>query len=206
MEHGAWLVQAVALLGKRWLPRPGGDLLCTFLTMPSIKKTMEKVMGPSPGQRVRTLQEELTRIREEGAMVRQMMSQIIEERAAREADLERIRERMRIAGLLSREELEVMFRAEERLRRGGMLRENSVRFSGPRRTSALPAPDRMTLEDMVAEDLGVSQYENMSLGPLRMVEVDGSERRSMGWWCGVGMVMLLLVVVLVAVLVAVYLN
>ena len=87
-----------------------------------------------------------------------------------------------------------------------MLRENSVRFSGPRRTSALPAPDRMTLEDMVAEDLGVSQYENMSLGPLRMVEVDGSERRSMGWWCGVGMVMLLLVVVLVAVLVAVYLN
>ena len=180
--------------------------LLLHLTMPSIKKTMEKVMGPSPGQRVRTLQEELTRIREEGAMVRQMMSQIIEERAAREADLERVRERMRIAGLLSREELEVMFRAEERLRRGGMLRENSVRFSGPRRTSALPAPDRMTLEDMVAEDLGVSQYENMSLGPLRMVEVDGSERRSMGWWCGVGMVMLLLVVVLVAVLVAVYLN
>ena len=180
-------------------------LLLHFM-MPSIKKTMEKVMGPSPGQRVKTLQEELTRIREEGAMVRQMMSQIIEERAAREADLERIRERMRIAGLLSREELEVMFRAEERLRRGGMLRENSVRFSGPRRTSALPAPDRMTLEDMVAEDLGVSQYENMSLGPLRMVEVDGSERRSMGWWCGVGMVMLLLVVVLVAVLVAVYLN
>ena len=174
--------------------------------MPSIKKTMEKVMGPSPGQRVRTLQEELTRIREEGTMVRQMMSQIIEERAAREADLERIRERMRIAGLLSREELEVMFRAEERLRRGGMLRENSVRFSGPRRTSALPAPDRMTLEDMVAEDLGVSQYENMSLGPLRMVEVDGSERSSMGWWCGVGMVMLLFVVVIVAVLVAVYLN
>ena len=180
--------------------------LLLHLTMPSIKKTMEKVMGPSPGQRVRTLQEELTRIREEGAMVRQMMSQIIEERAAREADLERVRERMRIAGLLSREELEVMFRAEERLRRGGMLRENSVRFSGPRRTSALPAPDRMTLEDMVAEDLGVSQYENMSLGPLRMVEVDGSERRPMGWWCGVGMVMLLLVVVLVAVLVAVYLN
>ena len=31
MEHGAWLVQAVALLGKRWPPRPGGDLLCTFL-------------------------------------------------------------------------------------------------------------------------------------------------------------------------------
>ena len=180
--------------------------LLLHLTMPSIKKTMEKVMGPSPGQRVRTLQEELTRIREEGAMVRQMMSQIIEERAAREADLERVRERMRIAGLLSREELEVMFRAEERLRRGGMLRENSVRFSGPRRTSALPAPDRMTLEDMVAEDLGVSQYENMSLGPLRMVEVDGSERRSMGWWCGIGMVVLLLVVVLVAVLVAVYLN
>ena len=180
--------------------------LLLHLTMPSIKKTMEKVMGPSPGQRVRTLQEELTRIREEGAMVRQMMSQIIEERAAREADLERVRERMRIAGLLSREELEVMFRAEERLRRGGMLRENSVRFSGPRRTSALPAPDRMTLEDMVAEDLGVSQYENMSLGPLRMVEVDGSERSSMGWWCGVGMVMLLFVVVLVAVLVAVYLN
>ena len=180
--------------------------LLLHFTMPSIKKTMEKVMGPSPGQRVRTLQEELTRIREEGTMVRQMMSQIIEERAAREADLERIRERMRIAGLLSREELEVMFRAEERLRRGGMLRENSVRFSGPRRTSALPAPDRMTLEDMVAEDLGVSQYENMSLGPLRMVEVDGSERSSMGWWCGVGMVMLLFVVVIVAVLVAVYLN
>ena len=76
--------------------------LLLHLTMPSIKKTMEKVMGPSPGQRVRTLQEELTRIREEGAMVRQMMSQIIEERAAREADLERVRERMRIAGLLSR--------------------------------------------------------------------------------------------------------
>ena len=100
--------------------------LLLHLTMPSIKKTMEKVMGPSPGQRVKTLQEELTRIREEGAMVRQMMSQIIEERAAREADLER----MRIAGLLSGEELEVMYRAEERLRRGGMFRENSVRFTG----------------------------------------------------------------------------
>ena len=31
MEHGAWLDQAGALLGKRWPPRPGGDLLCTFL-------------------------------------------------------------------------------------------------------------------------------------------------------------------------------
>ena len=31
MEHGAWLDQAGALLGKRWPPRPGGNLLCTFL-------------------------------------------------------------------------------------------------------------------------------------------------------------------------------
>ena len=179
--------------------------LLLHYTMPSIKKTMEKVMGPSPGQRVKTLQEELTRIREEGAMVRQMMSQIIEERAAREADLERSRERMRIAGLLSGEELEVMYRAEERLRRGGMFRENSIRFTGPGRMS-LAAPDRMSLEELVAEDFGPSLYENMTLGPLRMQEDDGSESTSGGWWCGVGMIMLFLVAVILAVLVAVYLN
>ena len=37
MEHGAWLDQAEALLGKRWPPRPGGDLLCTFLGSKKVK-------------------------------------------------------------------------------------------------------------------------------------------------------------------------
>ena len=54
-------------------------LLLHFI-MPSLKKTVEKVMGPSPAQRARLLNTELQCIRDEGVMLRGMLSQIIEER------------------------------------------------------------------------------------------------------------------------------
>ena len=97
------------------------NLLLLFV-MPSLKKTVEKVMGPSPAQRARRLNEELQRIRDEGASLRNMLARIIEERGARDAELLRYGDRMRIAGMLSAAELEVLVRAEDRLRRRGVVR------------------------------------------------------------------------------------
>ena len=47
------------------------NLLLLFV-MPSLKKTVEKVMGPSPAQRARLLNEELQRIRDEGISLRKI--------------------------------------------------------------------------------------------------------------------------------------
>ena len=48
--------------------------------MPSLKRTVEKVMGPSPSTRRILLQAELRRIREEGVETRAMLAQVIEDR------------------------------------------------------------------------------------------------------------------------------
>ena len=79
-------------------------------------------MGPSPAQRARRLNEELQRIRDEGISLRNMLARIIEERGARDAELLRYWDRMRIAGMLSAAELEVLVRAEDRLRRRSVVR------------------------------------------------------------------------------------
>ena len=90
--------------------------------MPTLKKTLEKVIGPSPTERARVLNVELQRIRDEGITLRGMLSQIIEERGAQDAELLRYGARMRLAGMLSTAELEVLSRAEDRLRRRGIVR------------------------------------------------------------------------------------
>ena len=170
------------------------------IVMPTLRKTVEKIVGRSPAQRARDLQAELERIREEGSMVRAMMAQIIEERAAREAELERSRERMRIAGLLSAEELDMMIQAEDRLRRGGMWRDSMGGIvSGSRRIAALPLPNLGggTLEEMVAEDLGQDRYESMVLGPLQSVDDEIGGGRGNGWWCWLGFIAAVLVIVVV---------
>ena len=138
--------------------------LLLHLIMPSLKKTVEKVMGPSPSQRARRLNEELQRIRDEGIMLRGMLGQIIEERGAGDAELLRYGDRMRLAGLLSAAELGVLMRAEDRLRRRGAVR------------GALTGPcvGSHTIEEMTLEDLGVDQSKNVVLGPLRMVDDEES--------------------------------
>ena len=163
------------------------NLLLLFV-MPSLKKTVEKVMGPSPAQRTRHLNEELQRIRDEGIMLRGMLSQIIEERGARDAELLRYGDRMRMAGMLSSSELEVLLRAEDRLRRRGALR------------GAVAGPVGInSIEEMVAEDLvGPDQSQNIVLGPLRMMEEDqsGGFSRSCSrcFWLGLFIVVLVLAV------------
>ena len=166
-------------------------------------------MGPSPAQRSRNLQLELQRIREEGNVVRTMMQSIMEERAAREAEMERIRERLRVAGLLTTEELEVMIRAEEMLRRGGLARDSMGRIvNDVRRRNGLPVPDlvRGTLEELVADDLGENQYEAIVLGPLRAIGDEGGQGRRSSWWCWLGLIIVVLVVAVVglSVLVGIY--
>ena len=174
--------------------------LLLHIIMPSLKSTVERVMGPSPAQRSRNLQLELQRIREEGNVVRTMMQSIMEERAAREAEMERIRERLRVAGLLTTEELEVMIRAEEMLRRGGLARDSMGRIvNDVRRRNGLPVPDlvRGTLEELVADDLGDNQYEAIVLGPLRAIGDEGSQGRRSSWWCWLGLIIVVLVVAVV---------
>ena len=159
------------------------NLLLLFV-MPSLKKTVEKVMGPSPAQRARLLNEELQRIRDEGISLRNMLARIIEERGARDAELLGYGDRMRMAGMLSTAELEVLVRAEDRLRRRGVLRGPAVRTD--------------TIEEMTMEDLGLDQQQDIVLGPLRMVDDDQSSgvARSCSrcLWLGLFVVVLVLVV------------
>ena len=136
------------------------------IVMPSLKRTVEKVMGPSPSTRRILLQAELRRIREEGIETRAMLAQVIEERNLREVTLRRDRQRMRMAGILGSEELEMMLVAEERLRRGGIT------------TGRLLAPT--DVPDEVEEAFGrfveveerAEQTETPGYGPLHMVEED----------------------------------
>ena len=135
-----------------------------YIIMPSIKKTVEKVMGPSPSTRRILLQAELRRIREEGIETRAMLAQVIEDRNLREITMRRDRQRMRMAGILGSEELEMMLVAEERLRRGGIT------------TGRLLAPT--DVPDEVEEALGrfveveerVEQTDNLDYGPLHTLE------------------------------------
>ena len=162
-------------------------LLLHFI-MPSLKKTVEKVMGPSPAQRARLLNTELQRIRDEGVMLRGMLSQIIEERGARDAELLRYGARMRLAGMLSVAELEVLSRAEDRLRRRGIIR------------GALLGPDVVapSIEDMTLDDLSEGPHQNVVLGPLRMQDDESSVGLSRScsrcFWLGFLLVVLVLAV------------
>ena len=136
------------------------------IIMPSLKRTVEKVMGPSPSTRRILLQAELRRIREEGIETRAMLAQVIEDRNLREVTMRRDRQRMRMAGILGSEELEMMLVAEERLRRGGIT------------TGRLLAPT--DVPDEVEEAFGrfveveerAEQTETPGYGPLHMVEED----------------------------------
>ena len=166
-------------------------LLLHFI-MPSLKKTVEKVMGPSPSTRRILLQAELRRIREEGIETRAMLAQVIEDRNLREITMRRDRQRMRMAGILGSEELEMMLVAEERLRRGGIT------------TGRLLAPT--DVPDEVEEALGrfveveerAEQTDNLDYGPLHSVEeerVDSMSRDcSRCFWLGLFIVVLVLAV------------
>ena len=162
--------------------------LLLLAVMPSLKKTVERVMGPSPAQRARRLNEELQRIRDEGISLRNMLARIIEERGARDAELLRYGDRMRIAGMLSAAELEVLVRAEDRLRRRGVVR-------GVQQGSAVRTD---TIEEMSMEDLGLDQQQDIVLGPLRMVDDDKSSGAARSCsrclWLGLFVVVLVLAV------------
>ena len=166
--------------------------LLLHFVMPSLKKTVEKVMGPSPSTRRILLQAELRRIREEGIETRAMLAQVIEDRNLREITMRRDRQRMRMAGILGSEELEMMLVAEERLRRGGIT------------TGRLLAPT--DVPDEVEEALGrfveveerAEQTDNFDYGPLHTVEEEqtGNISRdcSRCLWLGMFIVVLVLAV------------
>ena len=166
--------------------------LLLHVIMPSLKKTVEKVMGPSPSTRRILLQAELRRIREEGIETRAMLAQVIEDRNLREITMRRDRQRMRMAGILGSEELEMMLVAEERLRRGGI---TTGRFLAP-----------TDVPDEVEEALGrfgeveerAEQTDNLDYGPLHSVEeerVDSMSRDcSRCFWLGLFIVVLVLAV------------
>ena len=160
--------------------------------MPSLKKTVEKVMGPSPSTRRILLQAELRRIREEGIETRAMLAQVIEDRNLREITMRRDRQRMRMAGILGSEELEMMLVAEERLRRGGIT------------TGRLLAPT--DVPDEVEEALGrfveveerAEQTDNLDYGPLHTLEEEQTGNMSRDCsrclWLGMFIVVLVLAV------------
>ena len=162
------------------------------IVMPSLKRTVEKVMGPSPSTRRILLQAELRRIREEGMETRAMLAQVIEERNLREVTMRRDRQRMRMAGILGSEELEMMLVAEERLRRGGIT------------TGRLLAPT--DVPDEVEEAFGrfveveerAEQTETPGYGPLHMVEEDQDSYMATScsrcMWLGLFIVVLVLAV------------
>ena len=157
--------------------------LLLHVIMPSLKKTVEKVMGPSPSTRCILLQAELRRIREEGIETRAMLAQVIEDRNLREITMRRDRQRMRMAGILGSEELEMMLVAEERLRRGGIT------------TGRLLAPT--DVPDEVEEALGrfveveerAEQTDNFDYEPLhtwgrnRPATYRGTALGVCGWGC-----------------------
>ena len=167
-------------------------LILHFVIMPSFRKTVEKVVGPSPSTRAIMLQAELRRIREEGIETRAMLAQVIEDRNLREITMRRDRQRMRMAGILGSEELEMMLVAEERLRRGGIT------------TGRLLAPT--DVPDEVEEALGrfveveerAEQTDNFDYGPLHTVEEEqtGNISRdcSRCLWLGMFIVVLVLAV------------
>ena len=167
-------------------------LILHFVIMPSFRKTVEKVVGPSPSTRAIMLQAELRRIREEGVETRAMLAQVIEDRNLREVAMRRDRQRMRMAGILGSEELEMMLVAEERLRRGGIT------------TGRLLAPT--DVPDEVEEALGrfveveerAEQTDNFDYGPLHTVEEEqtGNISRdcSRCLWLGMFIIVLVLAV------------
>ena len=137
-------------------------LILQFIIMPSFCKTVEKVIGPSPSTRAILLQAELRRIREDGEASRALMGQIIEERNRRETLMRRDRQRMRMAGILGSEELEMMLVAEERLRRGGIT------------TGRLLTPE---VDPGLEEDLGRFLRWRRGRGKRRLTSTGLS-----GWW------------------------
>ena len=166
-------------------------LLLHFI-MPSLKKTVEKVMGPSPSTRRILLQAELRRIREEGIETRAMLAQVIEDRNLREITMRRDRQRMRMAGILGSEELEMMLVAEERLRRGGI---TTGRFLAP---TDVPDEVEEALGRFVEVEERAEQTDNLDYGPLHSVEeerVDSMSRDcSRCFWLGLFIVVLVLAV------------
>ena len=163
-----------------------------YIIMPSIKKTVEKVMGPSPSTRRILLQAELRRIREEGIETRAMLAQVIEDRNLREITMRRDRQRMRMAGILGSEELEMMLVAEERLRRGGI---TTGRFLAP---TDVPDEVEEALGRFVEVEERAEQTDNLDYGPLHSVEeerVDSMSRDcSRCFWLGLFIVVLVLAV------------
>ena len=136
------------------------------IVMPSLKRTVEKVMGPSPSTRRILLQAELRRIREEGIETRAMLAQVIEDRNLREVTMRRDRQRMRMAGILGSEELEMMLVAEERLRRGGI---TTGRLLAP-----TDVPDEVddAFGRFVEVEERAGQTDDLDYGPLHSVEED----------------------------------
>ena len=166
--------------------------LLLHFVMPSQKKTVEKVMGPSPSTRRILLQAELRRIREEGIETRAMLAQVIEDRNLREITMRRDRQRMRMAGILGSEELEMMLVAEERLRRGGI---TTGRFLAP---TDVPDEVEEALGRFVEVEERAEQTDNLDYGPLHSVEeerVDSMSRDcSRCFWLGLFIVVLVLAV------------
>ena len=162
------------------------------IIMPSLKKTVEKVMGPSPSTRRILLQAELRRIREEGLETRALLAQVIEDRNLREVAMRRDRQRMRMAGILGSEELELMLIAEERLRRGGI---TTGRFLAP---TDVPDEVEEALGRFVEVEERAEQTENLDYGPLHTVEeerIDNMSRDcSRCLWLGLFIVVLVLAV------------
>ena len=139
-------------------------LILHFVIMPSFRKTVEKVVGPSPSTRAIMLQAELRRIREEGVETRAMLAQVIEDRNLREVAMRRDRQRMRMAGILGSEELEMMLVAEERLRRGGI---TTGRLLAP---TGVPDEVEEALGRFVEVEERAEQTDNIDYGPLHTVE------------------------------------
>ena len=166
--------------------------LLLHIIMPSLKKTVEKVMGPSPSTRRILLQAELRRIREEGLETRALLAQVIEDRNLREVAMHRDRQRMRMAGILGSEELELMLIAEERLRRGGI---TTGRFLAP---TDVPDEVEEALGRFVEVEERAEQTENLDYGPLHTVEeerIDNMSRDcSRCLWLGLFIVVLVLAV------------
>ena len=103
--------------------------------------------------------------------------------------------RMRLAGMLSAAEVEVLSRTEDRLRRRGIVR------------GALLGPDvvAQSMEDMSMADFGPNHPDNIVLGPLRMQDDDVSMGRSRScsrclWLCLFILVLVLAVTGLAALL------
>ena len=167
-------------------------LILHFVIMPSFRKTVEKVVGPSPSTRAILLQAELRRIREEGVETRAMLAQVIEDRNLRETAMRRDRQRMRMAGILGSEELEMMLVAEERLRRGGI---TTGRLLAP---TDVPNEVEEAFGRFVEVEERAEQTEAPGYGPLHMVEEDQDSCMATScsrcMWLGLFIVVLVLAV------------